>query len=135
MSVDTQQVDIKAEDADKKKDKKDKVRSAWIAFAGRIIAQLVGAIATVSLGVLMLHRYTDSDRQPPANERVPSTFSEPAAWHRGPASPPVIVVLIVPDSASHPSGESEPAADVAARQAEMARAIARAVSAAVPVSP
>lgn len=30
--------------------KKDKVRSAWISFAGRVVAQLVGAAATVVLG-------------------------------------------------------------------------------------
>ncbi len=35
---------------DKKKIKKDKVRSAWISFAGRIVAQIVGAVATVALG-------------------------------------------------------------------------------------
>jgi hypothetical protein len=34
--------------------KRDKVRSAWISFAGRIVAQLIGAIATVTLGVLVL---------------------------------------------------------------------------------
>ena len=34
--------------------KRDKVRSAWISFAGRIVAQLIGAIATVTLGVVVL---------------------------------------------------------------------------------
>ena len=50
--------------ATKKKQKKDKVRSAWISFAGRIVAQMVGAIATVALGVMVLHRYTDTDTRP-----------------------------------------------------------------------
>jgi TolB-like protein/Tfp pilus assembly protein PilF len=36
--------------------KKDKVRSAWISFAGRIIAQVVGAAATIVLGVYVLQR-------------------------------------------------------------------------------
>ena len=31
-----------------------KFRSVWISFAGRIAAQLIGAIATVTLGVLVL---------------------------------------------------------------------------------
>ena len=31
-----------------------KVRSAWISFAGRIAAQIIGAIATVTLGVIVL---------------------------------------------------------------------------------
>lgn len=34
--------------------KRDKIRSAWISFAGRIAAQLIGSIATVTLGVLVL---------------------------------------------------------------------------------
>lgn len=50
--------------ANKKKQKRDKVRSAWISFAGRIVAQMVGAIATVALGVMVLHRYTENDTRP-----------------------------------------------------------------------
>ena len=34
--------------------KRDKIRSAWISFAGRIVAQIIGAIATVALGVVVL---------------------------------------------------------------------------------
>lgn len=34
--------------------KREKVRSAWISFAGRIAAQIIGAIATVTLGVVVL---------------------------------------------------------------------------------
>jgi hypothetical protein len=34
--------------------KRDKIRSAWISFAGRIFAQLIGAIATVTLGFVVL---------------------------------------------------------------------------------
>ena len=34
--------------------KRNKVRSAWISFAGRIVAQLIGAVATVTLGVVVL---------------------------------------------------------------------------------
>ncbi len=58
--------------AAKKKQKRDKVRSAWISFAGRIVAQMVGAIATVALGVMVLHRYTDTDTRqgPPAQQTV-----------------------------------------------------------------
>ena len=36
--------------------KRDKIRSAWISFAGRIAAQIIGAIATVTLGVMVLGR-------------------------------------------------------------------------------
>jgi hypothetical protein len=105
---------------DRKDKKKDKVRSAWISFAGRIVAQLVGAIATVSLGVMMLNRYDGPDREPPA------------ALLRG--EPSVTVIVISP--ASTPAGTIPAASaltpETAARHAEMARAIARAVSGALP---
>jgi TolB-like protein len=39
------------------KRKKDKVRSAWISFIGRIVAQIVGAIASVTLGLMLLTKY------------------------------------------------------------------------------
>lgn len=34
--------------------KRPKVRSVWISFAGRIAAQIIGAVATVTLGVVVL---------------------------------------------------------------------------------
>lgn len=37
--------------------KRSKVRSAWISFAGRIAAQIIGAIATVTLGVIVLGKH------------------------------------------------------------------------------
>ena len=40
-----------------------KVRSAWISFVGRVLAQLTGAVATVVLGVIFLNRYSVVDRQ------------------------------------------------------------------------
>jgi hypothetical protein len=33
------------------KKKKDKVQAAWISFVGRIVAQVLGAVATVTLGL------------------------------------------------------------------------------------
>jgi TolB-like protein len=41
----------------KKKKKKDKVRSAWISFVGRIVAQVMGAAATIVLGLVVLQKY------------------------------------------------------------------------------
>ena len=73
---------------DRKKKKKDKVRSAWISFAGRIVAQMVGAIATVALGVMVLHRYNSTDTPPPAYE-----YFGPAATAARPAQPPVVIVV------------------------------------------
>src|SRR5687767_11283417 len=68
--------------ADKKKRKKDKIRSAWISFAGRIVAQMVGAIATVALGVMVLHRYTSNDTRPRPEHPPPAqetSYAQPAA--------------------------------------------------------
>ena len=52
----------------KKREKKDKVRSAWISFAGRIVAQVVGAAATSSLGLFLATRL-----QAPSGAPQPST--------------------------------------------------------------
>ena len=62
----------------KRKKKRAKVRSAWISFVGRIIAQIMGAAATITLGLLVVHHYkpgriSDADQQTTA-----STKTEPA---------------------------------------------------------
>ena len=44
--------------------KRDKIRSAWISFAGRIAAQLIGAIATVTLGVVVLGKHAPAAAAP-----------------------------------------------------------------------
>ena len=46
--------------------KRDKIRSAWISFAGRIVAQLIGAIATVTLGVVVLGGHRAGGGRPTA---------------------------------------------------------------------
>jgi hypothetical protein len=74
--------------------RKDKVRSAWISFAGRIVAQLVGAIATVALGVMVLHRYTST--RPPAATPAPTAYGQPVATAAAPA-PPVQIILTWPE--------------------------------------
>jgi TolB-like protein/Tfp pilus assembly protein PilF len=66
----------------KKKKKKDKVQAAWISFVGRIIAQILGATATVVLGVFVLQKYQDANDRPPSSTdrtaaATPST-SKPA---------------------------------------------------------
>ena len=54
--------------------KRQKVRSAWISFAGRIAAQLIGAIATVTLGVIVLGgRQAPPSAPPPAVAAPAST--------------------------------------------------------------
>jgi hypothetical protein len=41
------------QEASKKKKKKQKARGVWISFGGRIVAQVVGAAATIFLGILL----------------------------------------------------------------------------------
>jgi TolB-like protein len=59
----------------KPKKKKDKVRSAWISFVGRIIAQILGAVATITLGLAVADRIS----------RSPAQTSAPAALGASPA--------------------------------------------------
>lgn len=42
---------------EKRKKKKSKVRSAWIAFVGRIVAQILGAVAAIGLGLIFIQNY------------------------------------------------------------------------------
>jgi hypothetical protein len=57
-----------------------KVRSVWISFAGRIAAQIIGAVATVTLGVLVLGK---------------GQAPEKAAAHAAKAAPTVLVATPV----------------------------------------
>lgn len=49
------------QDEAKQQKKKDKVRSAWISFAGRIVAQILGAAAAVTLGLLVFRHNSATD--------------------------------------------------------------------------
>jgi hypothetical protein len=108
-------------DSGKKNKKKDKVRSAWIAFVGRIVAQLVGAIATVALGVMVLSRYTASGPRPPAHEPNLATYREPAVTI-------IFIAPAAPAGAGSGAQSDQPSAELTARQAEVARAIVKAMS-------
>ena len=52
------------------KKKKNKVRGAWISFVGRIVAQVIGAIASVVLGLMVLDRYHNRASSAPAVSAV-----------------------------------------------------------------
>ena len=52
-------------EAPARKLKRGKMRSAWIAFVGRIVAQVVGSVATIVLGVLLLQRSQQWQHPPP----------------------------------------------------------------------
>jgi TolB-like protein len=84
---------------DKKKKKKAKVRSAWISFIGRILAQMCGAVATVVLGLQLVRGYFPE--LPPADAaRVATDPVAPAASLRRPAGMKVLAVLPVANYSS-----------------------------------
>jgi TolB-like protein len=74
----------------RQKRKKDKLRSAWISFVGRIVAQVIGAIASVALGYIVLTKYGFPDRA-----STKSDAATPAAASGRP----------VPNSPPRPAGE------------------------------
>jgi TolB-like protein len=79
------------QDSHQLKRKKDKVRSAWISFVGRIIAQIVGAVASVLLGFMVLTKYGLPER----------TSAKSAAS----ASQPESIARKVREKAPRPAGE------------------------------
>jgi flagellar basal body-associated protein FliL len=119
----------KNQDAEKKKKKKDKVRSAWISFIGRIVAQAVGAAATVVLGLTVLHTY--------AAPNNPQAASAPQ-----PAGDIFVAILPIENFSPDPAGagkrvritvqliesDDQPVTKALALQAEIASAVAKAVS-------
>lgn len=60
---------VSKEQKDKKKKKK-KARDAWISFAGRIVAQIVGAVATIMLGLYVVSRSNLTREAHPQPEAV-----------------------------------------------------------------
>jgi TolB-like protein len=68
--------DSTAERTEKKKEK-GRIRSVWISFVSRILAQLVGAAATIVLGLFALHKY-----QAPGTTAVAAPVTD--AQPRGP---------------------------------------------------
>jgi len=61
------------EEPAKKKKKKDKVRSAWISFVGRILAQIIGAAASVVFGIFILQKYQSSGSESKRHAAAAST--------------------------------------------------------------
>ena len=60
----TAQPPTELEKAEKAKKKKDKLRSAWISFVGRILAQVIGATAAIVLGLMFLQHRADGAAGP-----------------------------------------------------------------------
>jgi TolB-like protein len=80
----------------KRRKKRNKVRSAWISFVGRIIAQFVGATASILLGMALLQKYQTAHAnpgdQPPAVTPV-TQHPAAAARERGFSVQPSLAVL------------------------------------------
>lgn len=84
-----------AEVEKKSRKKQDKIRSAWISFVGRIVAQLIGAATPIIVGIVLLKQYQPGGGQagttvqpsPPAAERV-----TPARARRNPGEPALAVL-------------------------------------------
>jgi TolB-like protein len=86
------------------KRKKDKVRSAWISFIGRIVAQIVGAIASVTLGLMVLTKYHIQEQQKGEAGTVgtsgtiaaPSATSDHLARHRAQRASGALALAVMP---------------------------------------
>ena len=61
----------------KKRKKQKKLRSVWISFVGRIVAQFVGSAATIVLGLLLLHKYQPGNAK--SDAAAHNTKPKPAA--------------------------------------------------------
>jgi TolB-like protein len=95
----------------KAKKKREKVRSAWISFAGRIVAQLVGAVATIALGIMVVQRYgvgtvtPDSDTAPRQSHNATGAVDRPQRSHGRP------IVVVLPFANFSTDGGLEPLVD------------------------
>jgi len=100
--------DVPPADDRKKRKQAAKARGAWISFAGRIVAQIVGAVASVVLGVMVLQRYqrpaAPAAADPAAAAATPSSAGSgaPTAVARRPG-PATIAVLPLGNLSGNPA--------------------------------
>ena len=83
-------------DEQKRQKKRNKVRSAWISFVGRIVAQFVGASASIILGMALLQKYQTAHANPAdAPPAVTPVAQHPtvASRDRGVSGQPSVAVL------------------------------------------
>lgn len=81
---------------DRKRRKKSKVRSAWISFVGRILAQVVGATAAVLLAVMVLQNRADAPRSTDAAAAPPVTAPATNGVDRVRRAPTAASVAVLP---------------------------------------
>jgi TolB-like protein len=71
---------VSSADLEKKQRKRaQKARAVWISFAGRIIAQILGAVASVALGIMVLQRYQAGPAGGTPAASTPAAVNVPAA--------------------------------------------------------
>jgi TolB-like protein len=83
-------------EAQKLQKKRNKVRSAWISFVGRIVAQFVGASASIILGMALLQKYQTAHANPvdaPPAVRAVAQLPTVASRDRGVSGQPSVAVL------------------------------------------
>ena len=75
--------------------KRNKVRSAWISFVGRIVAQFVGASASIILGMALLQKYQTAHANPADAPAATPVAQHPtvATRERGFSGQPSVAVL------------------------------------------
>ena len=91
LSLSSPVTDDPSEQPELGRKKKSKVRSAWISFMGRIVAQLFGAIATVTLGFQVVQSYLP----PPPTSSSAAVAGTDRASALAPARPNGVVTLAV----------------------------------------
>jgi len=89
----------------RKKQRRGRVRGAWIAFVGRIVAQFVGSVASIVLGLALIERHhaavtAAQATPPPVSAAAPLAAPEATPGVSG----PTLVVLPL-DSFSGANGE------------------------------
>jgi TolB-like protein len=77
--------------------RRNKVRAAWISFVGRIVAQTIGAVASVTLGLMVLTRYGLPERsaQPPTTESDAKPVGNLTA-QKAPRAPGDLAIAVLP---------------------------------------
>lgn len=78
------------------KKKKSKVRNAWISFVGRIVAQVIGAVASIVLAVMFLQRTQSNDAAPTAPSSPAASRAAARSAPRRADGPITLAVLPTP---------------------------------------
>jgi TolB-like protein/tetratricopeptide (TPR) repeat protein len=77
----------------KRRKQAEKARGAWISFAGRIVAQIVGAVASVALGVFVLQKHQQSTAAP---ETAAASVTASPTRSAGPRRPGEATIAVLP---------------------------------------